>query len=126
MPGLFDGTSLEQPVTCERCGKAPMQCPCPRDRLSGKVLNPAEQQLRVQREKRGGKTITIVQGFAPRSDRTDDLPALLKQLKSTLAAGGSLDPESSRGPTIEFQGDHRDRLVEFFKKLGYPAKPSGG
>ena len=121
MPGLFDGTPLAQPVTCERCSKPIAACACPRDRLTGKVLAPADQQLRIRREQRRGKFVTVISGFAPRSDRTDDLPAIFKQLKSKLATGGSLD-----GATMEFQGDHRDRLVEHFKAQGYPAKPSGG
>ncbi len=57
------------------------------------------------------------------SANSNDLPDLLKQLKSKLATGGTLDDAA---PSIELQGDHRDRLVEHFKKLGYPAKPSGG
>lgn len=121
MPGLFHGTSLEQPVICERCGKTPGQCTCPRDRLSGKPLDPKDQPLRVQREQRRGKWVTVVKGFAARSERTDDLAAMLKTLKAKFATGGSLD-----GTTLELQGDHRDRLVEYFKAQGYPAKASGG
>lgn len=123
MPGLFDGTPLERPVTCERCGKTPGACTCPRDGASGKVLDPKDQALRIRREQRRGKFVTVVTGFSPRSANSNDLPDLLKQLKSKLATGGSLDESSA---TIELQGDHRDRLVEHFKKLGYPAKPSGG
>lgn len=121
MPGLFHGTPLEQPVTCERCGKTHAQCACPRDRHSGKVLRPEDQPVRVRREQRRGKFVTVVTGLTPRSDRTDDLPDLLRTLKSTLATGGTL-----ADGVIELQGDHRDRLVEHFKKLGYPAKPAGG
>ncbi len=121
MPGLFDGTPLERPVMCERCGKTHAACACPRDRLSGRVLDPKDQPIRIRREKRGGKMVTVVAGFAPRSERTNDLPAILKHLKSTLGTGGSADQTS-----IEIQGDHRDRLVEHFKTLGYPAKPAGG
>lgn len=128
--GLFDGTSLQQPVTCERCAKPLGQCACPRDRANGKVLNPADQPLRVRREKRHGKVVTVVSGFAPRSDRTDDLPAMLKALKAKLGSGGTSGtepgPSKATVATLEFQGDHRDRLVEHFKALGYPAKPAGG
>lgn len=120
MSGLFAGTPLEQPVTCERCGCTHAKCACPRGR-DGRVLNPKDQPVRVRRERRGGKVVTVASGFAPRSDRTDDLPALLQQLKATLGTGGkSLDDG------IELQGDHRDRLVEFLKGLGYPAKAAGG
>lgn len=120
MPGLFHGTPLEQPLTCERCQQPHAKCACPRDRLSGKVLNPKDQALRIRREKRGGKIVTVIAGFTERSDRTNDLPNMLKQLKATLGTGGSVDRTS-----IEVQGDHRDKLVEHFKKLGYPAKPAG-
>ncbi len=121
MAGMFDGTPLERPVTCELCSKTVASCMCPRDRLSGVVLRPQDQQLRIRREQRRGKFVTVIAGFAPRSDRTDDLAAILKQLKSKLATGGTLD-----GTAIELQGDHRDRLVDHFKALGYPAKAAGG
>ena len=97
------------------------KCGCPRDRLTGKVLDAVDQQLRIRREQRRGRFVTVISGFAPRSQRTDDLPAMFKHLKSKLATGGSHE-----GTTLEFQGDHRERLIEHFKSLGYPAKAAGG
>jgi len=126
MSGLFAGTSLEQPVTCERCGKTHALCTCPRDRKTGRVLDPKDQQLRIRREQRRGKFTTVIVGFVPRSDRSDDLPALLKQLKAKFATGGTLDITDAGAPALELQGDHRDKLVEYFKALGYSAKPAGG
>jgi len=126
MSGLFAGTPLEQPVTCHRCGRTHAACTCPRDRDTGRVLDPKDQPVRIRREQRRGKVVTVVAGFAPRSARTDDLPSLLKQLKATLGTGGTLDTSKPGMATIEVQGDHRDRLVEHFKMLGYPAKASGG
>lgn len=126
MSGLFAGTSLEQPVTCERCGKTHALCNCPRDRATGKVLEPKDQQLRVRREQRRGKFMTVVAGFSARSDRSDDLPALLKLLKTKFATGGTVDGSDAGAPTLELQGDHRDRLVEHLRSLGYPAKAAGG
>jgi len=126
MSGLFAGTSLEQPVTCERCGKTHALCACPRDRKTGKVLDPKDQQLRIRREQRRGKFTTVIAGFAARSDRSDDLPALLKQLKAKFATGGTIDSTDANSPTLELQGDHRDKLVEHFKALGYPTKAAGG
>jgi translation initiation factor 1 len=115
--GLFDGTKIEQPVTCERCTKSHALCTCPRD-AKGKVVTPSQQQVRIQRESRGGKTITVIRGLGY---RPADLTPLLKELKSTLATGGSVD-----GDAIQLQGDHRDRLVTLFKNRGFPAKPAGG
>ncbi len=65
--------------------------------------------------------VTVVAGFAARSDRTNDLLAILKGLKATLGTGGT-----ATETTLELQGDHRDCLVAHFVALGYPAKPAGG
>ncbi len=118
MPGLFAGTPLERPVTCEVCGKVIPECRCPRTK-SGRVLLPRDQPARVQRERRGGgKTVTVISGLDPVAS---DLPAMLKKLKTACAAGGGLADGA-----IEIQGDHRDRIVELLKGMGYPAKTSGG
>ena len=113
---------MERPVTCERCHQPHAACTCPRGR-DGKVLDPTSQPVRVRREKRGGKTVTVAAGFTPRSARTDDLPDLLAKLKKQFATGGKVDSEKGE---LELQGDHRDGLVVFFSALGYSAKASGG
>ena len=115
--GLFDGTSLQRPVTCEACGQVLSACRCPRDKV-GRVCLPKDQPARVQREKRNGKWVTVITGLNPHAT---DLKSLAKQLRSACAAGATL-----RDDGVEVQGDHRDRLVEMLKSMGYPAKPSGG
>ncbi len=45
MSGLFDGTPLERPVTCEGCKRPLAQCACPRSE-SGVVLLPKDQPAR--------------------------------------------------------------------------------
>jgi translation initiation factor 1 len=117
MPGLFAGTSLERPVTCERCEQPITQCKCPRDG-SGKILLPKDQPARVRREKRSGKLVTVVSGLDPKATNLSDL---LKQLKPKLGAGGTISDNE-----IEVQGDHRDKLVALLQSMGYPAKASGG
>ena len=121
MSNLFAGTSLERPVTCERCNNALVKCTCPRDRKSGKVLDPKDQPVRVRREQRRGKFVTVIVGFTPRSERTNDLPALLKHYRTTFGTGGTIDDT-----TIEIQGDQRDKVLEHLRALGYPAKAAGG
>lgn len=117
MGGLFAGTSLERPVTCEHCGKTVEECGCPRG-AGGDVVRPADQAARVRREKRRGKYVTVVTGLDPVAT---DLAALAKELRSKVAAGGTTTDDG-----IELQGDHRDRIVELLRERGYPAKPSGG
>jgi translation initiation factor 1 len=117
MPGLFHGTSLERPVTCERCQKPLAECPCPRD-AGGSIKLPKDQPARVRLERRRGKMVTVVAGLDPAAT---DLPGLLKTFKARLGTGGTLSDSE-----LEVQGDHRSTIVEELKKLGYPAKPAGG
>ncbi len=118
MPGLFDGTPLERPVTCDQCGKALDICNCPRD-VEGQVVLPKHQPIRISRERRGGgKVVTIISGFDP---RVTDLAAILKEFKTRFGTGGTISDGR-----LELQGDHRDTLVEILRQRGYPAKASGG
>jgi len=118
MAGLFDGTPLERPVTCARCGDALDACACPRD-ASGALKLPGDQSARVRREKRRGKFVTVTAGLDPVAT---DLGALCTELRKRFSTGGTV----TKGGEIELQGDHRDRLVELLRTRGYEAKPAGG
>ena len=76
--------------------------------------------VRVSRTSSGrrGKTVTLVTGLVL---STADKEALLKELKSRCACGGTVTEDA-----LELQGDHRDRVVELLVKKGYKAKKSGG
>lgn len=77
------------------------------------TLSPETQKLRVRIEKqgRGGKTVTIVAGFV---GKEDDLKSLGKLLKSKCGVGGSVKENE-----ILVQGDFKTRIVELLKSLGY-------
>ena len=117
MPGLFDGTPLERPVTCERCEKPLERCQCPRN-ASGKITLPGDQAPRVQCERRCGKIVTAITGL---DTAASDLPTMLKELRKVLATGGTV-----KNGAIELQGDHRDAVVEHLCAMGYRAKSAGG
>ncbi len=87
-------------------------------------LPPQQQRIRVSlsRKGRGGKTVTLVTGFA---SRPETLQALLKQLKAQCGTGGTLK-QGDQGPELEIQGDHRPKVLQILQAQGYPAKPSGG
>ena len=117
MPGLFDGTQFEQPVTCSACDKAMSDCTCPRDASGARCLS-RDQNARVRREKRRGKWVTVVTGL---DASATNLKQLAKDLKNKCASGGSVTDDG-----VEIQGDHRDKIVTHLKSLGYPAKAAGG
>ncbi len=131
--GLFSGTPLERPVTCERCEKPLNLCRCPREPApegGGRILLPRDQPTRVHRERRRDKTVTVIRGITAGPDLAPDLPSLVKLLKIRFGTGGTISTTAvgagADEPTIELQGDHRDNAVEYLRSLGYPAKPAGG
>jgi len=115
--GLFDGTSLERPVTCEHCGEPEASCVCVRGR-DGKASPYSGQKARVRREKRRGKWCCVVAGV----DLSDGaLKGLLKELRTSLGTGGGITDGE-----IVIQGDHREAIVELLRGKGFEAKGAGG
>jgi translation initiation factor 1 len=81
---------------------------------------PDDGVVRVFREKggRGGKTVTVVRGLP---ERGAALEARAGELKRLCGAGGTV-----RDGAIEVQGDHRDKVAERLRGLGYTVKLAGG
>jgi len=77
---------------------------------------PSRQRLvvRIDRHARGGKQVTLVQGFV---GSEEDLSELGRSLKVKLGVGGS-----AKDGEIVIQGDFRDRVVDILTKAGYNAK----
>lgn len=77
------------------------------------TLPKQQQKLRVSIEKnhRGGKTVTIIKNFVG-SD--NDIKELGKQLKSKCGSGGSV-----KDGEILVQGEFKEKIIELLKKEGY-------
>lgn len=75
-----------------------------------------QQQLRVRIEKnhRGGKTVTVVDGF---EGSVSDLEDLGQQLRKKCGVGGS-----AKDGLILIQGEQKDRVVRLLQDMGYKAK----
>lgn len=86
---------------------------------TAETLPSSQQDLRVWLEKnhRGGKTATVIKGFA---GSEDDLEALGKTLKTKCGTGGS-----AKDGEIIIQGDHREKIMAMLAQLGYKAKKAG-
>ncbi len=74
------------------------------------------QKLSVRKEKkgRGGKTVTVVEGY---KGNPQTLEALCKKVKQQCGVGGSVDRK-----TFIIQGDKADQVVKILIKEGYNAK----
>ena len=83
----------------------------PNKKVSIEIKEPNKHQLHFSKEKRRGKTVTIVKPFHLSSDK---LKALLKTVKKRLGTGGTIKEES-----LEFQGEVKENLREVLDGLGY-------
>ncbi len=74
------------------------------------------QKLSVRKEKkgRGGKTVTVVEGY---QGNPQTLEALCKKVKQQCGVGGSIDKK-----TFIIQGDKADQVLKILIKEGYNAK----
>lgn len=84
------------------------------------TLSPSQQNIKVwlDKKQRGGKVVSLIQGFVGTSD---DLKSLASDLKGLCGVGGS-----AKDGEIIIQGDHRDKIVAHLQKKGYGAKKAGG
>jgi len=81
----------------------------------------APPAIRIGRETahRGGKGVSTIRGLPLPGPQ---LEGLCSTLKKKCGTGGTV-----KDGVIEIQGDHRDRLVEELRKLGYTdVKKAGG
>jgi translation initiation factor 1 len=93
----------------------------PKD-LQGRTqsLPPHEQTVYLHRDSkgRGGKTVTLVKKLVLSEDGLKELAARLKHL---CGSGGTV-----KDGTIEIQGEHRQRIAEALRRMGYRVKIAGG
>ena len=102
--------STDSGRVCPDCGQPMADCMC---KAMAKARPAGDGIVRVSLDTKGrkGKGVTLIQGV-PLDD--DALAQLSKQLKSACGSGGT-----TKDGVIEIQGDHRDRLVDELRKLGY-------
>jgi len=83
-------------------------------------LPPQQQTIYLHRESsgRGGKAVTLVKKLILSED---DLKTLAKKLKQECGTGGTI-----KDGIIEIQGEHREKIADVLRKLGYKVKIAGG
>jgi translation initiation factor 1 len=81
---------------------------------------PNEQQnliVKIDKKQRGGKVVTLIQGFV---GSPDDLKELGKMLKTKCGVGGS-----QKDGEIIVQGDFKEKIFQILLDSKYKAKKSG-
>jgi translation initiation factor 1 len=88
----------------------------------GKVISlpPHQQTVYLHRDSkgRGGGTVTLVKKLILCEE---DMKELAKRLKQLCGSGGTV-----KDNIIEIQGEHREKIAEELKKMGYKVKVAGG
>lgn len=84
------------------------------------TLPNSQQKLYVSidRKQRGGKEVTLIEGFV---GTENDLKELGKLLKQKCGVGGS-----AKDNEIIVQGNFRDKIVDLLTADGYQVKKKGG
>lgn len=83
-------------------------------------LPPGQQTAYLHRDSkgRGGKAVTLIKNLALSEA---DLGALAKTIKQAVGSGGTV-----KDGVIEIQGEHREKIAEVLRALGYKVKLAGG
>ena len=81
-------------------------------------FNEQKLYVSIDRKNRGGKSVTLIEGFVGNDDDAKDLA---KQLKQLCGVGGGF-----KNSEIYVQGNQRDKVSKFLEKLGATVKFKGG
>ena len=102
---------------CPKCGALKSQCTC----ISTQSRDSSYKFVaifRLEKNGRGGKTVTVVDNL-PKQEVF--LKELTKELKAKCGSGGTYSLEGKEG-LIEIQGDKRQQIKAIFDKKGYKYK----
>jgi translation initiation factor 1 len=101
-------------TACAACGRDPCACPAPQAVVPARTV----LRLRLERQGRRGKTVTVVSDLPPNPAYFE---GLTKALKTHCGVGGALT-----GAGLELQGDQRVRAQAYLEKLGFTVRRAGG
>jgi translation initiation factor 1 len=107
--------STEGGRMCPACRQPLPACTCA---AQARAVPRGKGAVRVSRELRRGKTVTLVRGL-PLDELA--LAALGRRLRTACACGGT-----AKDGLLEVQGDHVQRVLAWLQAEGFAAQRAGG
>ena len=101
-------------LICPNCGRYPCTCPAAAEIVPART----RIRLRLDRNGRGGKAVTVIDELPPHPTYWK---ALASRLKVHCGAGGAF-----KDGALEIQGDQRDKAQAFLEALGFRVRRGGG
>lgn len=106
---LVYSTDPKDNPLCPQCKKLKDECRCVSEEEV--IQGGYTVVFRIEKNGRGGKTVTVVDGF-PKN--LTFLAALTKELKAKCGVGGTFSISGKSG-VIEIQGDSREKIKKIFE-----------
>jgi translation initiation factor 1 len=101
---------------CPKCKELLQACRCPKE--AALTSRNFVAILRIEKQGRGGKTVTVIDGLPKINIFLKDLT---KKLKNACGSGGTFSMEGKEG-VIEIQGDKREMVRALLSKAGIKSK----
>lgn len=114
---VYSTDPRDQARKCPRCGWDPADCRCA-ERAPESIERDYTVIFRMESAGRGGKTVTVLEGW-PRNENF--LKDMTKELKSKCGVGGTHKIENGKA-RIEIQGDKRPQLKKILEEKGIKFK----
>ena len=106
--------STDRGRICPGCGWPERQCTCSSRAATEAVPQKIVAKLRLERQGRGGKSVTVIYDLP---NNAAFLKALSQELKRACGTGGTVAEGA-----VELNGDLRNRVRELLTKKGWTAK----
>jgi len=117
----FDGMSNSRLVystdggrTCPKCGWPLANCQCSSTLAREAIPERVVAKLRMEKQGRGGKTVTVIYGLP---NNAEFLKNLCSEMKKACGCGGATTDDG-----VELQGELRDRIRPLLQKRGFVVK----
>ena len=106
--------STDRGRMCPTCGWPEQNCQCSRNRATAPVPGKIVAKLRLEKQGRGGKSVTVIYDLP---NNAEFLKALSQELKRACGTGGTVAEN-----TVELNGDLRQRVRELLTEKGWIVK----